>query len=157
MTVRRLPWDWPAEGDDTSASSAAFGVPVGVLGGVADVDARFVETGEIAENVSPIDSDGVDYSRFPVASEATAIEANLGPGDVLFIPSLWWHQRSTVAAEKADDAGGGGGDGGDDAEDAGTDDVDGGDVGITVEFQYQAHSLAMVRVAAALREQMLLE
>ena len=150
MMVRRLPWDWPEEGDDTYESSAAFGVPVGALGGVADVDARFVETGEIAENVSPIDSDGVDYSRFPVASEATAIDANLGPGDVLFIPSLWWHQRSTVAAEKADDAG-------DDAEDAGTYDVDGGDVGITVEFQYQAHSLAMVRVAAALREQMLLE
>ncbi len=38
------------------------------------------------------DFDQVDLARFPRVAEAVAHEAVLEPGDVLFLPSYWWHE-----------------------------------------------------------------
>jgi hypothetical protein len=38
------------------------------------------------------DFDEVDLGRFPKVAEATAYEGTLAPGDVLFLPSYWWHE-----------------------------------------------------------------
>jgi hypothetical protein len=38
-----------------------------------------------------VDPDAPDYSRFPLLTEATAHEAVIGPGEMLFIPPNWWH------------------------------------------------------------------
>ena len=45
---------------------------------------------------SPIDVEGVlagrvDLARYPRFSRATVYEATLEPGDVLFMPRMWWH------------------------------------------------------------------
>lgn len=38
------------------------------------------------------DFDHVDLERYPLVARATAFETVLEPGDVLFIPSYWWHE-----------------------------------------------------------------
>jgi len=44
--------------------------------------------------VSMVDFDDPDFDRYPKFREAlrNAQVAELGPGDVLFFPALWWHQ-----------------------------------------------------------------
>lgn len=44
--------------------------------------------------ISLVDSESPDYERFPGYRDALAHAqvAELGPGDAIFIPSLWWHQ-----------------------------------------------------------------
>ena len=42
-------------------------------------------------NVSPIDCESPDSTKYPLVSEATYTEAVLGPGDMLFVPSGHWH------------------------------------------------------------------
>ena len=50
---------------------------------------------------SRIDPEHIDTARFPQASEATFYHAIVEPGDVVFIPKLWWHhlhsQESSVS------------------------------------------------------------
>lgn len=43
--------------------------------------------------VSLVDLDRPDHARFPrfAAAMAQALEAELGPGDALYIPYMWWH------------------------------------------------------------------
>jgi hypothetical protein len=43
--------------------------------------------------ISLVDFDAPDYERFPKFAEALkhAQVAELGPGDAVFIPSMWWH------------------------------------------------------------------
>jgi len=38
----------------------------------------------------------VDLKMFPKASEITLYEATLNPGDMIFIPSMWWHLVSSL-------------------------------------------------------------
>lgn len=38
------------------------------------------------------DFDRVDFARHPLVARATAWEGVLAPGDVLFLPSYWWHE-----------------------------------------------------------------
>lgn len=38
------------------------------------------------------DFDRVDLGRFPQVAETTAHETVLEPGDVIFLPSYWWHE-----------------------------------------------------------------
>jgi len=38
-----------------------------------------------------LDLGAIDRTRFPDVDRATAWEATIGPGDVLFIPYRWWH------------------------------------------------------------------
>eukprot|EP00762_Andalucia_godoyi_P006820 ANDGO_00958.mRNA.1 JmjC domain-containing protein D len=40
---------------------------------------------------SILDPDNVDLMKFPLFAKATRIECVLQPGEVLFIPSGWWH------------------------------------------------------------------
>jgi histone arginine demethylase JMJD6 len=46
-----------------------------------------------------IDLDRPDPERFPLFQHATAFECDLEPGELLFIPSGWWHH--VVAIEKS--------------------------------------------------------
>lgn len=47
---------------------------------------------------SPIDPFAPDLGRFPRFARASAWEARLRPGDVLFIPKYWWHCVHAVSA-----------------------------------------------------------
>ena len=38
-----------------------------------------------------VDIENPDTQQFPLFSSAERYEADLGPGDVLFIPALWFH------------------------------------------------------------------
>ena len=40
---------------------------------------------------SPLDLRQVDLSRYPAAAHATIYTVQLTPGDVLYLPSYWWH------------------------------------------------------------------
>lgn len=43
-------------------------------------------------NLSPVDAEVPDLSRYPRFREAPLLVAELEPGDLFFIPRLWWHQ-----------------------------------------------------------------
>ena len=48
--------------------------------------------------ISLVDFDAPDYDRFPRFEEALrhAQVAELGPGDAVFIPSMWWHHMEAL-------------------------------------------------------------
>jgi hypothetical protein len=48
--------------------------------------------------ISLVDFDAPDYDRFPRFAEALehAQVAELGPGDAVFIPSMWWHYMQAL-------------------------------------------------------------
>ena len=49
-------------------------------------------------NVSLVDIDSVDQKRFPLFSKAkTCTETILGPGDILYIPSRYWHHVASLS------------------------------------------------------------
>lgn len=48
-------------------------------------------------NYSPVDAEEPDLSRFPRFREAPLMRAVVEPGDLLFIPSLWWHQARALS------------------------------------------------------------
>jgi hypothetical protein len=47
-------------------------------------------------NCSPVDVEAPDLTRFPRFRDVTVREALLEPGDMLYIPSLWWHQARSI-------------------------------------------------------------
>lgn len=47
-------------------------------------------------NYSPVDAEAPDLARFPRFAEAPLWAAELEPGDLLYIPSLWWHQARSL-------------------------------------------------------------
>lgn len=49
--------------------------------------------------ISLVDIDAPDFTRFPKFADAArrAQVAELGPGDAVFIPSLWWHHVEATA------------------------------------------------------------
>jgi hypothetical protein len=47
-------------------------------------------------NYSPVDAMAPDLERHPRFRGAPLLDCTLGPGDLLFIPSLWWHQAASV-------------------------------------------------------------
>lgn len=42
-------------------------------------------------NRSPIDLENADLQQFPLFAQATRIELELQPGEILFVPTGWWH------------------------------------------------------------------
>ena len=160
--VARLPWGWIEQRRSSGGSIRSedevertlFLVPVDALSPTQTVNGESsahneytcgIETGMKIENISPLgdseDDDGL-LDKYPVAAEAKPIEVELRPGDVLYLPALWWYERITVAMADSKEAHGGG-------------DNDGlSGVAVTLEFRYSAHSQALLHVAAALRDQM---
>lgn len=49
-----------------------------------------------APNIGRVNPERPDYGRFPRFREAQPVIADLGPGDLLFLPSLWWHYTSSL-------------------------------------------------------------
>jgi hypothetical protein len=47
-------------------------------------------------NYSPIDAEAPDLERYPRFRGAPLMSAELEPGDLLYIPSFWWHQAHSV-------------------------------------------------------------
>jgi hypothetical protein len=47
-------------------------------------------------NCSPVDAESPDLDRFPRFRDAPLLLADLQRGDLLYIPSLWWHQARSV-------------------------------------------------------------
>nr|XP_039272674.1 hypoxia-inducible factor 1-alpha inhibitor-like [Styela clava] len=45
---------------------------------------------------SQVDFDNPDFTRFPKFQHVKAIEAIVGPGDVLYIPMYWWHNIESL-------------------------------------------------------------
>ena len=43
-----------------------------------------------------VDPEQPDFQTFPLLEQATAYECEIGPGDMLFIPSNWWHHVQTI-------------------------------------------------------------
>lgn len=47
-------------------------------------------------NYSPVDAEAPDLRRYPRFRDAPLLSAEVEPGDLLYIPSLWWHQAHSV-------------------------------------------------------------
>lgn len=52
-------------------------------------------------NYSPVDAEDPDLSRFPRFRGAPVLYADLEPGDLLYIPSMWWHQARSLTTSFA--------------------------------------------------------
>ena len=48
--------------------------------------------------ISPVNAEKPDLERFPRFRGAQPITIDLEPGDLLYIPSAWWHQATSVDA-----------------------------------------------------------
>ena len=114
-------------------------------------------TGESVENLSPVRLDDVDLSSHPVAGAAEPIEARLEEGDVLYVPALWWSQRTALlgAADEEEEEE-------EEPEEKEPEEKErkegrSREPNVAVEYRYKAHSTPMLKVAAALREQMALD
>jgi [protein]-arginine 3-hydroxylase / protease len=61
----------------------------------------FLYTGEEFDqqkNTSAVDVENPDYSAYPDFAQVQEIQtAEIGPGDVLFIPQKWWHQVRSLS------------------------------------------------------------
>jgi len=45
-------------------------------------------------NFSPVDAEAPDLERYPLFRDAPLQVAELAPGELLYIPSFWWHQAA---------------------------------------------------------------
>ena len=52
-------------------------------------------------NYSPVDAEDPDLARFPRFRGAPLLYADLEPGDLLYIPSMWWHQARSLTTSFA--------------------------------------------------------
>lgn len=52
-------------------------------------------------NFGRVDAEHPDLARFPAFGGACGVEVVLEPGDVLYLPSLWWHQTRGIGTSLA--------------------------------------------------------
>lgn len=52
-------------------------------------------------NYSPVDAEHPDLARYPRFRGAPVLCADLEPGDLLYIPSMWWHQARSLTTSFA--------------------------------------------------------
>ncbi|CAG2240967.1 JMJD7 [Mytilus edulis] len=50
--------------------------------------------------MSPVDIKKVDFKRFPKFASTYPLNCTLNEGDVLFMPSFWWHEVQSVPNRK---------------------------------------------------------
>jgi histone arginine demethylase JMJD6 len=48
-------------------------------------------------NQSQVDLEKPDLQKFPLFAQATRIELELGPGEILFVPAGWWHTAKMLS------------------------------------------------------------
>ena len=48
------------------------------------------------DGYSPVDPKAPDYEQFPMARNASYLDVRLGPGDLLYIPPMWWHDVTSL-------------------------------------------------------------
>ena len=67
-------------------------------GPVENLDVGPLDFTLAGQPISLVDADAPDLERFPRFAEAldAAQSAELGPGDALYIPSLWWHAVASL-------------------------------------------------------------
>ena len=52
----------------------------------------------VTVNFAPVNISAPDFDRFPRLAEATPVACTIDAGDVLYIPSFWWHEVISEAA-----------------------------------------------------------
>jgi len=57
----------------------------------APIESRNLEALDSPSNYSHLDIQDVDLKQFPKAGEILFYDVTLEPGDLLYIPTLWWH------------------------------------------------------------------
>jgi Cupin-like domain len=45
---------------------------------------------------SPVEAEAPDLQRYPRLAEATLWQVDLAPGEILFMPRIWWHQLRSL-------------------------------------------------------------
>jgi lysine-specific demethylase 8 len=48
--------------------------------------------------ISPVDAENPDLDRYPRFRGAQTLTVDLNPGELLYLPSAWWHQATSVDA-----------------------------------------------------------
>ena len=52
----------------------------------------------VTVNFAPVNISAPDFDRFPRLAEATPVACTIDAGDVLYVPSFWWHEVISEAA-----------------------------------------------------------
>ena len=50
--------------------------------------------------MSPVDIKNINSSRFPLFEKARFMNCTINPGDVLYLPSFWWHEVQSTPDER---------------------------------------------------------
>jgi histone arginine demethylase JMJD6 len=48
-------------------------------------------------NQSRVDLENPDLEKYPLFAQATRVEFELGPGEILFVPAGWWHTAKILS------------------------------------------------------------
>jgi len=59
-------------------------------------DSKLLYPNPASPSVSQVDIEAPDYLAHPLLHNATAFHLELSPGDVLYMPSGWWHQTRSL-------------------------------------------------------------
>lgn len=68
-----------------------FGTKRIILAAPSDTDNLYPHDGEMLHNTSQIDAEHLNFEQFPLTSRVKFYELTLYKGEILYIPSKWWH------------------------------------------------------------------
>jgi hypothetical protein len=92
-------------GTSNTNSSIHYDMPNNFLAQIYGTKQVFMFSPEQRKNIpvfpdtlrmSPIDPYAPDYATYPTFRDARGTVGVIGPGDILFIPRVWWHQLRSV-------------------------------------------------------------